>query len=109
MINLQLDCCEPISPDKTVVGQLAPYNPNNVCMGWNISSGNTGSYFVITPCGGVIKVKNSVYNSFYRSRTFTLGIRSVDEDSSYILKKWKIVLTKDNTGKPLPIAPPVLA
>jgi len=108
-LNLQLDCCEPVTPDKTVVYQLEPYNPNNVCMAWSISSGNTGSYFVITPCGGVLKVKNSVYGSFIRSRTFTFGIRSTDEDGSYILKKWKVILTKDKDGNPLPIAPPTLA
>jgi hypothetical protein len=109
MINLQLDCNTPVSPDKIVVYQFTPYNPNNVCMAWSISLGNTGNYFVITPCGGVLKVKNSVYGSFYRSKTFTLGIKSTDEDGSYILKKWKIILTKDSQGRPLPIAPPILA
>ena len=78
-------------------------------MAWSIYSGNTGSYFTITPCGGVLKVKLTVYSTFTKSRTFTLAIRNTDENGSYVTKTWKVILTKDTAGNRLPIAPPILA
>ena len=84
------------------VGRIQATDPEGTEVVFSISSGNTGSFFTITPCSGVIKVKPAAYDSFVYRRTWTLVIKATDETGLYSKTTRKIVLLKDAAGTKLP-------
>jgi hypothetical protein len=61
---------------------------------YSITAGNTGSYFKITPCTGIVKVDTAAYTTFTLQRTWTLTIKSADMEGNYVKTTGKIVLKK---------------
>jgi hypothetical protein len=84
------------------VSQIKAEDPEGTEVVFSILSGNTGSFFTITPCSGVISVKATAFDSFVNYRTWNLTVKATDETKLYSTKKWKIVLRKDSSGNKLP-------
>jgi len=84
------------------VGRIQATDPEGTEVVYAITAGNTGSFFTITPCSGIIKVKPTAYDSFVLKRTWTLTIKATDETGLYTKTTRKVVLQKDGAGNKLP-------
>jgi hypothetical protein len=64
----------------------------------SVYSGNTGKYFSISPCGGIIRVDTSAYSAFIYKKTWRIKFKGIDEDGNFSFMTYVIVLKKDRTG-----------
>jgi len=69
---------------------------------YSITAGNTGSYFVIMPCQGIVKVDTAAYTSFTLQRTWYLTIKVTDMEGNYRKTTGKVVLKKVKGVKVIP-------
>jgi hypothetical protein len=63
---------------------------------YSITAGNTGSYFKITPCSGILKVDTAAYTTFKFQRTWYITIKSADMEGNYVKTTGKVILKKVN-------------
>jgi len=61
---------------------------------YSITAGNTGGYFVVMPCQGIVKVDTAAYATFTLQRTWNLTIKVTDMEGNYIKTTGKVVLKK---------------
>lgn len=84
--------------NKIPVGRIEAWDPEGTEVTFAISAGNTGRYFTISPCGGIVRVKETAFASFRNYRTWTLTIKVIDETGLYEKTKRKVVLRKSADG-----------
>lgn len=65
---------------------------------YSISAGNTGKYFIIMPCSGIVKVDTAAYSSFTTQRTWNLKLKAADPEGNFEKKTWKVMLRKTKQG-----------
>lgn len=61
---------------------------------YTITAGNTGSYFKITPCSGILTVDTAAYTTFTLQRTWYITVKSADMEGNFVKTTGKIVLKK---------------
>lgn len=69
---------------------------------YKIISGNTGNYFIVTPCSAVIAVNAAVYKVFAKQKTYSLVFTVTDAEGKYVKVSLNITLSKDTKGNQLP-------
>jgi len=99
---LLLLACAKMHAQTIQIGRIQATDPEGTEVVYAITAGNTGSFFTITPCSGIIKVKATAYDSFVLKRTWTLTIKATDETGLYTKTTRKVVLQKDGAGNKLP-------
>lgn len=70
---------------------------------YSITAGNTGGYFAIMPCQGIVKVDTAAYATFTLQRTWNLTIKISDMEGNYRKTVGKVVLKKVKGVKVIPI------
>lgn len=69
---------------------------------YTITAGNTGKYFVVTPCSGIVKVDTLAYTSFTYSRTWHLTIKASDMEGNFVKTTGTVILRKVKGIKVIP-------
>ena len=92
-----------ISAQKVRVGQLQAVDPEGEEVYWLITAGNTGGYFSITPCSGVVQMDSTAYNAFVTQKTWTVTFKATDPEGLYSKTVRKIVVKKSRGIKQPPV------
>jgi hypothetical protein len=82
------------SQSKISIGRLEAVDPEGEEVYWTITAGNTGGYFSITPCSGIVKMDTLAYDVFITQKTWTITFKATDPQGLYSKTVRKIVVKK---------------
>jgi len=85
-------------PDKyQTIGQLSATDPEGDEVSWVITAGNTGKFFIIGNCSGIVRVDTMAYHSFTYQRTWNITFTASDPQNNTTKITKKITLKKNKT------------
>ena len=87
---------------KIDIAKINVNDPENSEVTLSIVSGNTGKYFSITPCSGIIRVDTLAYSAFVYRKTWIIKFKATDEDGYFSYMEYTFVLKKDGAGNKFP-------